>query len=114
MAFLRVVRQGHPINPDLFVDLGPSVGRRVHTRGAVFGGEMVTGQKPKPLPVKPTNGRDRARMKAYREAAKVAKPPVLCGRWMILARAECGRTKGHRDDCMSRERMERRAEARRS
>jgi hypothetical protein len=43
MSVIRIVRQGHPVDPSLFVDLGPCVGRRTFTRGAVYGGALVVG-----------------------------------------------------------------------
>jgi hypothetical protein len=43
VSVLRICRPGHPVDPSLFVDLGPSVGRRTFTRGAVYGGTLVVG-----------------------------------------------------------------------
>lgn len=41
MAHLRIVRYGHPVDPSQFVDLGPSVGRVTHTRGAIISGSPI-------------------------------------------------------------------------
>jgi hypothetical protein len=113
MSFLRIVRQGHPVDPSLFVDLGPSVGRRTFTRGAVYGGTLVVGG-PRGRTVdqqraaeEVTRNAEAARRYYERNRAEVlerqrarraaAKPP--CGKWIILARAECTRPVRHQGAC---------------
>lgn len=102
MSALRISRPGIP--GTTLIDLGPSVARLTH---GGTGGSLVTGQKPRPLPVAATTPERRKQMAEYR--AKVAKP---CGRWIILARAECARNRQHKGSCTTAERLRKQAEAR--
>jgi hypothetical protein len=86
VSALRIAAPGQPIR---HIDLGPSVGRRSFTRGAVYGGVLVTPIAPKPLPVAATSPERRAQMKAYKDEH------VACGFVMPRTSEKCARRKGH-------------------
>lgn len=112
----------------MLVDLGPAAGRRMFTRGMVYGGVMVVGQPRKRtvdqeraaqvIEAQKSAGRRyyaahreevRAKQKAAREAAR-----PRCRKWMILSREECGRRAGHADTCATAAAVQRDLERRRS
>lgn len=53
---MSALRLSVPGQPTILVDLGPSVGRRTHTRGAVMGGALVS----------PVTKKNRANERLYR------------------------------------------------
>ena len=99
----------------MLVDLGPAAGRRMFTRGMVYGGVMVVGQ-----PRKRTVDQERAAQvieaqkaagrryyAAHREEVRLRQNETRlankpkCRKWMPIIREECGRRPGHRDSCRS-------------
>lgn len=108
MSALRVSRPGQPTE---LIDLGPAVGRTLHTRGAITGGMLVVAQGIKRVPTEAEVAAARARGRRYyenhREEVRIAqnerreqmKP--RCGRWMPIIRESCGRRPGHKDSCRS-------------
>lgn len=104
MSALRIAAPGQPIR---HIDLGPSVGRRSFTRGAVYGGVLVTPIAPKPLPLAATSPERRAQMKSYNDANR-----PRCGFLMPKVRETCARRPGHRDDHKSARAMRETAERR--
>ena len=87
MSALRIASPGQPTR---HIDLGPSVGRRSFTRGAVYGGVLVTAQPFRPLPVAATSKARREQMKEYRETRVLS-----CGYVMPKIGETCARRKGH-------------------
>lgn len=106
MSALRYSRPG--IAGTVLVDLGPAIGRASH---AGVGGTMVTGVKPKPLPVAATTPERRAQMAEYR--AKLAADQT-CGKVMPVLNTRCARTRGHGHSCRSTETLRADAESRRA
>ena len=102
MSALRIGRPGHPT---VLIDLGPGVGRASHARGSIHGGALVVAAPPKKREPAVMTPKRRAQVEAAHAGykARIARP---CGKWMILKRAECARTKGHTSDCMSADTIE--------
>ena len=115
MSALRINAPGKPVR---FVDLGPDAPHR--PKGAVPGGVLVVAPPRVKVPLSPvTLERQREAQKRYWEAhgeevRERRRNAARCARWIIIARGECGRTRGHRGSCTTSERMARLAADRRS
>ena len=116
MALIRIVRPGFPVDPDLFIDLGPDCRGRISNSGGIFGGPIV-------VPSRQTKSVADSRF-AQRDytSGPYAKPPILepvNGRpWRDIARCNkpmkgaasgqlCGRRVGHAPGCRTPEAVER-------
>lgn len=101
MSFIRVVRYGQPVDPDLFVDLGPSVGRTSHTRlqggsRSLIAGELVSGESGNSAQRAHAEAKKR-RLAAKRAAEvdgrqsdrRILDAVVRCGSQSRAAEAEC-------------------------
>ena len=84
MSALRVSRPGKPVQ---FIDLGPAVGRIIHSRGPVYGSVAVAGS-PLAKPTIPGTGRTETRS-GLREV------PERCGYLMPKNGEHCARRVGH-------------------
>ena len=98
MSALRISRPGEPVQ---LVDLGPAVGRIIHSRGPVYG-TVAIGIGPTPA-ISTTSPARRAQMKEYRQAMVEA-----CGYVMPKLGEKCARRKGHspENDHRSRRNLE--------
>lgn len=109
MSFLRVVRQGQPIDPALFVDLGPATGRITHSRGMARDyGTLVVAESERTRSKRlqrEAMARQRSLAVEPEPARPVRKGPP-CGKWMILARTECARKSRHNGSCATRASMD--------
>lgn len=94
MSYLRIAQPGQATR---YVDLGPSA--VIRARGRV-GGELVTPQKAKPLPVPATSEARRVQMAAYKSQRRDGR----CGR-VMRTREVCARMAGHGNQCRTREQL---------
>jgi len=108
MALIRIVRPGFPVDPDLFIDLGPDCRGRISNSGGIFGGPIVVARNQhksvadanfakrdygksvyaKPAILEPVNGRP------WRDIARCNKPMKGVATGQLCARRE-----GHKDTC---------------
>ena len=113
MSALRISRPGEPVQ---LIDLGPAVGRIIHSRGPVYGSVAVAASPPKSHMTAEEAEKTRAAGRAYYErhreevrrkqnARRDANRPH-CNQWMPVIKQTCWRRPGHRDSCRSRDVME--------
>ena len=87
MSALRIARPGEPVQ---LVDLGPAVGRIIHSRGPVYGSVAIS-VGPAPSVRMESPGKQAAATERW------AKVPV-CGHLMPKLGATCARNVGHSKD----------------
>lgn len=100
VSAIRIAVKGEPTR---FVDLGPDSPHK--PTGSIPGGALVVAESARARDLR----LQRAAMAMAREIAREASARAerelrasrrrSCGRWVILARAECGRKAGHGGPC---------------
>jgi len=113
VSALRLSRPGEPTQ---LVDLGPAVGRIIHSRGPVYGSVAVAVAPPRNHMTADEAERARAKDREYyarhkaevreRQNARREANKPRCAKWMPILKVTCGRRPGHRDSCRSRQVMD--------
>jgi hypothetical protein len=113
---IRIVRPGFPVDPNLFIDLGPDCRGRISNSGGIFGGPIVAVRREQkshpgaPGVAHPTTGTS----SLVTEGPKRSDRGPRCGKMLAIIGEPCARKEGHRNDCRSRLAMDANAVARRS
>jgi len=97
VSALRISRPGEPVQ---LVDLGPAVGRIIHSRGPVYGSVAVS-----TVPVAKVRQTAEAVREYNRAYYQRTSSVVRCGKWMEVAGESCARRSGHKKEHQTRATM---------